>query len=300
MIIGLDIGGTKCAVILLTIDGKIIERTQFPTGDTHPDSLIPRLLDAAKKLIDNNNVNGVAVSIGGPLDPTTGIVKGPPNLPGWDYVPLREQLETALNLPVVVEHDAKACALAEWLYGAGRGMENLAYLTLGTGLGAGLIINGRLYRGYTGLAGELGHWRLFEDGPEGYGVVGSFEGSCCGPGLSRIHGGGDPKEIAEAARRGDQRALNSINIFAQRLGHGIALLADLLNLQAVVLGSLGTRLADLILDTVIDTVLQETLPEIGENIEILPSALKDSVQDLAPLAAWVYCSEFGSESQRKN
>ena len=111
----------------------------------------------------------VGISCGGPLDSKKGLILSPPNLPGWDNVPVTKLLSEALQVPAFLQNDADACAIAEWRFGAGQGCENMVFLTFGTGLGAGLILNGKLYQGASGMAGEVGHLRLFDNGHIGYG-----------------------------------------------------------------------------------------------------------------------------------
>ncbi len=167
-IIGLDIGGTKTAVIEGTARGEILARTQFPTPQGFAASFA-QLCEATQAHLDKaaragRQAGALSVSIGGPLDIARGIIYSPPNLPGWDAVPLKELLEERFRLPTHVEHDGNAGALAEFYFGAGRGYRNIVFLTMGTGIGGGLILNGQLYRGSSDLAGEVGHMRIAPDG----------------------------------------------------------------------------------------------------------------------------------------
>ena len=134
-------------------------------------------------------MQAIGVSCGGPLNSRTGVVQSPPNLPGWDDVPIVKILEDAFGIPAFLQNDANACALVEWKYGAGRGCENMVFLTMGTGMGAGVIADGRLLRGARDMAGEVGHLRLEKDGPVGYGKAGSFEGFTSGGGIARLAAG---------------------------------------------------------------------------------------------------------------
>ena len=191
--LGFDIGGTKCAAILGKIDGdaitvvdkKIYATAEMPT----PFACIERFCQEAESLLKaypEAIPSSIGISCGGPLDSKKGIVMSPPNLPGWDNIPVCQLLKQHFSMPVRLCNDADACAVAEWKFGAGRGVENMAFLTFGTGLGAGLILNGNLYSGASGMAGECGHIRLAEDGPSGYGKNGSFEGFCSGGGIGRM------------------------------------------------------------------------------------------------------------------
>lgn len=191
-ILGFDIGGTKCAVLLGKVteeEVEFLERVQIPST---PDwrAVLNALADAGEEMLEKHDVSRggcrIGISCGGPLSADRQFILSPPNLPGWDRVPVVEYLKERLGMPAKMENDADACALAEWKYGAGKGSSNMIFLTFGTGLGAGLILNGRLYKGTSGAAGETGHLRLAEDGPEGYGKAGSFEGFCSGGGIRKL------------------------------------------------------------------------------------------------------------------
>ena len=179
---GLDIGGTKCALVIGDRTGKVLARWQVATADYGADwqRLINDLLKNAEGIYTRPLAAGV--SCGGPLSSARGVIMSPPNLPGWDDVHIVEWLQNRLSVPAFLQNDANACALAEWQFGAGRGCKNMVFLTFGTGMGAGLILDGRLYAGTNDMAGEAGHMRLAPDGPEGYGKRGSFEGFCSGGG----------------------------------------------------------------------------------------------------------------------
>ncbi len=176
-LIGLDIGGTKTALVVGDDEGQVTLRRQFLTDPVGGFAGWLKQLDALyhQVVLEVDSPQAVSVSIGGPLDIERGIIYSPPNLPGWDAVPLRATLEDRFDLPVYVEHDGNAGAIAEWRFGAGQGTRNMIFLTMGTGLGAGFILDRRVYRGTTDLAGEVGHMRIAEDGPEAYGKRGSWE-----------------------------------------------------------------------------------------------------------------------------
>ena len=189
--IGYDIGGTKCAVSLGRVEGermKILDKAQFPTQGA-PEDVLSQMADCAEGLLKKRglsfrDVASAGISCGGPLDSVRGVVLSPPNLPGWDAIPAVEILEKRTGVSTKLQNDANACAVAEWKFGAGRGSRNMVFLTFGTGLGAGLILDGRLYCGASDMAGEVGHIRLAEDGPVGYGKPGSAEGFCSGGGIA--------------------------------------------------------------------------------------------------------------------
>ena len=192
--LGLDIGGTKCAVILgeAKPEGgvRILERTALLTSSLKKwEDVLKALCVRGGTMLENledgrSRLQAVGISCGGPLDSRRGVILSPPNLPGWDQVPAVSFIRERMDRPVFLQNDANACALAEWKYGAGRGCRNMIFLTFGTGLGAGLILNGKLYTGTNDMAGEAGHVRLSPHGPVGYGKEGSFEGFCSGAEVS--------------------------------------------------------------------------------------------------------------------
>ena len=188
---GFDIGGTKCAVLIGDGNGRVLHREAIATDPAEsPTAVLHTLLERAHTMkaafSATRPLLAAGVSCGGPLNAQTGVICCPPNLPTWRNVPICCLISRALDCPCFLQNDADACALAEWKFGAGRGTQNMIFLTFGTGLGAGLILNGRLYAGSHGLAGEVGHIRLEKDGPLGYGKRGSFEGYCSGGGLARM------------------------------------------------------------------------------------------------------------------
>jgi hypothetical protein len=170
--LALDIGGTKLAAGVVTGDGRVLSRAVIPARATEgPWSMIDRHVDLGRQVVreagmDWAHIAGIGIACGGPLDPDTGIIQSPPNLPGWDRIPLVDTVSERLGLPAAVENDATAGALAEWWFGAGRsrGVDDLVYLTISTGIGGGLVLGGRLYTGVAGNAGELGHLTVIYDG----------------------------------------------------------------------------------------------------------------------------------------
>lgn len=289
MIIGLDIGGTKTAVVLGDEGGKIHNRVQFPT--TGFDATIEELYRQIERFADRAKC--ISVSIGGPMDIEKGIILSPPNLPGWDDIPLKALLEKRFKLPVHLEHDGNAGALAEWQFGAGRGARNLIFLTMGTGLGGGLILDGRLYRGTTSQAGEVGHIRLAESGPVAYCKEGSWEAFCSGTGIHRLAAlrfparwsDIEPAALAALAEEGDTDALEIFDEVGMYLGRGLSMLIDLLNPEVIVLGSLAVRLGSLVLDPARKIVEQESLPRASAACRIVPAELGERLGDIASLCA---------------
>lgn len=312
--LGFDIGGTKCAAIL----GKgeipdnheelILDKIAFPTDVARGwRAIVDELIASAERLLERNGVRheeliGVGISCGGPLDSRTGTVHCPPNLPDWDNVPLKAMMEERFGARTVLQNDANACAVAEWKFGAGRGYDNLIFLTFGTGMGAGLILNGRLYSGANDNAGEVGHIRLAEDGPEGYGKRGSFEGFCSGGGIARLaktivaqaEATGEAtalsgqalsaKTVAVAAKDGDAVAQRIYRICAEKLGLGLSVLIDVINPEAIVIGSIYSRDQALFDEIIQDVIRKEALPLSASVCKILPAGLGNAIGDYAALS----------------
>lgn len=312
-VLGIDIGGTKCAVVLGRTDGTIVSRRSILTqaDRTTPLEVLDLLATLARELLGELETRGVAagvgVSCGGPLDTKTGTIHTPPNLPEWKSVPVRDFFERALNLPVRVENDANATALAEWRYGAGRGTRNFVFMTMGTGIGAGLIIDRRLYSGTNDLAGEVGHQTILMNGPLcGCGKRGCLEALASGPAIARLAresisygrhkrvlelAGGRPADITathvvEAARDGDAFARQILDEAGTYMGVGIANLIQTLNPERVALGTIAVHAGDLILQPIRAAVAEYAWKRSADVCEIVPAALGDRAQDLAAIALW--------------
>ncbi len=311
--LGIDIGGTKCAVTLgrdyipENPEELILAKKKFATDVKRGwRKVVDELILTADAILSENNIAksdilGIGISCGGPLDSKNGIIKCPPNLPDWDNVRITEIFENHFGARTVLQNDANACAVAEWKFGSGKGKENVIFLTFGTGMGAGLILNGRLYSGASDLAGEVGHIRLSDDGPEGYGKHGSFEGYCSGGGIvnlakiilnksdeqSVLRDPGEElsaKSIAIAAKNGDGVAKEIYRECAVHLGQGLAILIDILNPEAIVIGSIYTRDRALFDDIIKDVIKKEALPGAADACEILPGKLNEYLGDVAALS----------------
>ncbi|MBQ8213723.1 MAG: ROK family protein [Clostridia bacterium] len=307
--IGFDIGGTKCAVSVgYEVDGALhIEKKEvIPTDLTAaPYVMIERMCTIAERLTDDMSLIGI--SCGGPLNSRQGIILSPPNLPGWDNVEIVDFLKKRYHGKVGLQNDANACALAEWKYGAGKGTENMIFLTFGSGLGAGLILNGNLYTGASDMAGEVGHIRLTDYGPIGYGKAGSLEGFCSGNGLAQLGrmyaqeqfqigkrvsfcsdidhlSGITAKSIAEAADQGNEDALLVYQICGEQLGKGLSILIDILNPELIVIGSIFQRSEHLLKTAMQKVIKKESLPHSESVCQIVPALLKENLGDYAALS----------------
>jgi glucokinase len=294
-LLGLDIGGSKCAAVIGTPDGVIIDRIEWPSlAARGPAPMLDDLRRHANQLIERHrDIVAVGASIGGPLDAVRGVVHSPPNLPGWDAVPLKQWLIDHLKRPAVVEHDAAACALAEYRWGAGVGATRLIYLTCGTGFGAGIIIDGQIYRGALGRSVELGHARYRDDGPTAFGKTGSFEAYCAGDALGRLASWRFPqrwptpppsRQIAELFLQGDLGATEVVMINATAVGDACATLGDLLRPDVILLGSLARYLGGRWVNAVRKRFVIETLPDTSSACRIAPAGLGERLQDCSALA----------------
>ena len=315
-IIGLDIGGTKCAVIIGEANNgeiRVIEKEVFKTNTNISGmDMLKEFYPTIKSYIKEYGAECIGISCGGPLDSKTGTILCPPNLPNFKDFKIVEILEEEFKIPAFLQNDANACALAEWLYGAGKGSNNMIFMTFGTGLGAGLILDGRLYEGTNGNAGELGHIRLSENGPVGFGKKGSFEGFCSGGGIAQLgytlgleahQQGKTPlyfnpdtapegitaKSVAIAAEQhGDPTAIEVYRLCGEYLGKGLSILIDLFNPERIVIGTIFTRSRNGLWESCKEVIDKEALSISASVCEVLPAMLHEQIGDFAALTVGVY------------
>ena len=315
MLLGFDIGGTKCAVIIGEVSSEVgiaILAKQSMLTDLPVYEMIDLLFSTAEQMLQEQQISidqldGIGISCGGPLSSKRGLILSPPNLPGWDNVPIVDLAEKRFKRNVLLQNDANACAVAEWKYGAGQGYDNLIFLTFGTGMGAGLILNGQLYSGISDLAGEVGHIRLSDNGPVGFGKTGSFEGFCSGGGIAQLGQMkareklqmGLPvsfcksiehlplitaKSIAEAAYQGDEAAIEVYQICGKYLGKALSLFIDILNPELIILGSIYGRAKSLVEQAMNDVIQQEVYNDSGAACQIVAAGLSENIGDMAALS----------------
>jgi glucokinase len=303
-VLGFDIGGTKTAIVEGMVDGCILQRVAMPTQAAQPfTATFPAIVQRARTLIEaarqsRREIAAVSVSVGGPLRVDEGYLINPPHLPGWHDLPLKAHLiEEFRGIPVAVEHDGNAGALAEFQFGVGKvrpNLRHLIFLTFGTGVGGGFIVNGQILRGASDTAGEIGHWRLAEDGPPGFGKRGSWESFASGVGLVEIAAQMFParwktdmpiRKLVEAMVSNDPQALQVAEAAGRWMGRGVALLIDALNPEVIVFGSLGVVLGERILGPARKVIAQEALPQAVAACELLPAALGKEIGDVAALMA---------------
>ena len=318
-IIGIDIGGTKISVVLAVNHGDDIEfldKAVFLTKVCDGfDNTIENLFKHIDEIAERNHIDfrdvTIGISCGGPLDSQKGLILSPPNLVGWKNVNIVEIMRQRYGIEVFLQNDANAGVLAEWLWGAGRGHENVVFLTFGTGLGAGLILGGQLYLGSNGMAGEVGHIRLERMGPTGYGKSGSFEGFCSGNGISQLAKSmvlqklqmGETvdfcpdinqlekitaERLFKAAKKGDPDAIEIVKVCGKYLGKGLSILIDVLNPQVIILGTIFVHNHDILYPSMKAAINEEAIRKSSGVCEIMPAALGSQLGDYASVTTAIY------------
>ena len=308
-ILGIDIGGTKLAVGLATADGTLLAEARRPSGaEDGPEAVIGRILELASGVVEVagirlEEVERIGIGCGGPLDPWRGVIRNALNMPGWIDIPIVARIEQELGRPAFLDNDANAAALGEHRFGAGRGVENLVYLTVSTGVGGGVILDGRLYQGENGNAAELGHISVDAAGRECHcGSVGCIETYCSGTSIAdrtreALAADDEPsvlrsaaaeaitaEAVAAAAREGDPLAAGIWDASMQLLGAGIVSIIHAFNPRLVILGGGVTRSGGQLFDPVRRVVDERTMPWLRETVEIAPAALGEMTGILGAVA----------------
>lgn len=265
--IGVDIGGTKVAAGVVDDNGEIVEHTLRPTAADRPDVVAETVADVVRELSAGREIEAVGVGAAGFVDEARSMVRFAPNL-AWREEPLQKKISDLVGVPVVIENDANAMAWGETRFGAGRGQSHVVCLTLGTGIGGGLVIDGALYRGRWGMGAELGHMQVLPGGRQcGCGNIGCWEQYASGQALvkdAREIAAAEPdrarvllgladgtiegEEITEAARLGDDASLTAFRSLADWLGQGMADLVAILDPGCFIVGGGVSRAADLFID----------------------------------------------------
>lgn len=293
--LGWDVGGTKSSAVVGTAAGEILRNiTWLSQTERGPEAMRRDFLEKLPALErEFGGFAALGVSIGGPLDTENGVIWSPPHLPGWDGVPLKDLLEKETGLPVSVEHDAVACLLAEYYWGAARGCPNAIYLTAGTGCGAGILIGGKPLRGAGGQTPEPGHIRVADDGPVCFGKAGCIESFMSGTGIGklapflfpeRFAGPVPTRELVSLAGAGDEQARRVLEVSAQRAGQSCALLGDLFSPEVILIGSMARYLPPWWMDRLEAAFRAEVLPRNGGATRIQGAALGGRLQDLSSIA----------------
>lgn len=289
-VVGVDVGGTNVKLGLVNSKGQVIVRTSFATTSfsSCPTALINAIAAHIKTLIleakvPYQHIIGIGVGLPGLIDPVKGVVRFLPNIPGWHNVRLGALLKTKTGLPVYIDNDVKMITLAEARFGAGRGVKNMVCLTLGTGVGAGLILDGRLYRGQANAAGELGHMPLNEHGPlctcggsacyERY--VGNKALFALAVKISGIKGATTELMYARA-KQGDKKALLFWRKAATHIGNGLVGIVNLLNPTLIVIGGGVSNNQEFLFPTIRDVLKKRCMSLQGGMVRIKRAQFKDN------------------------
>ncbi|MEK7375603.1 MAG: ROK family protein [Candidatus Margulisiibacteriota bacterium] len=285
-LIGVDLGGTKISTAIALNNGRIVYEKTIPTPASQGVKKVIAAIEAsiydvmAACSVSINDVRAIGVGAPGPVVYEKGLILNPPNLKGWKKVPLRNILSRKFKKPVFLENDANAAALAELKFGTGRKFRDFVYVTISTGIGGGIILNKKLFRGSSGFAGELGHMTIDMDGPRcSCGKPGHFEGMACGPALQKITGM-RPEELNLLAKAGSKKALKEIEELGKIIGIGFSNLVNIINPQAIVVGGGLSNLGEPLFRSIRKTVLLNALSPA----DILPAKLKKNTGVLGAIA----------------
>jgi glucokinase len=280
--IGMDLGGTTFKALAVAPEGTILGRAQDNTQATDgPQAVVQRMLETTRHLqaevsSPTRRLAAVGFGIPGILDLPAGRVRRSPNLPGWEGFDLRAALVPHLEVPITIENDANAAALGEAWLGAGRGMQHFLMLTLGTGVGGGIIVAGKILHGACGYAGEPGHTVVDPQGPPcGCGSQGCLEQFTSGTAIARLaapyYGQTTAYKVALAARRGESQALEVYRQVGRYLGIACGSFANLLNPQGLVIGGAVANAFDLFIEAMQTTMRQRTFVEVYNSLRIVPA-----------------------------
>jgi len=305
-VLGIDIGGTKLAAGVVDADGKMLERSEVPTlAHEGLEPVLERIVGLGRDLLaraaaQKEPVQRIGIGCAGPVDLAAGKVFNPPNLPGWNEVSLVRHIESALGLPAVLENDANAAALGEFRYGAGKGARSLVYFTVSTGIGGGIILDGKVWHGLKDAAGEVGHMTVCPDGPVcGCENRGCLEAMASGPSIARrareMVASGRPTRLREIpkptsadvvrlAQAGDVVAREIWDEAVRYLGIGVAATITILAPERVVLGGGVTRAGDFLFEPLRAEVRRRVKLVPVESVLILPAALGPDVGILGAAA----------------
>jgi glucokinase len=313
-VLAVDLGGTKTIVAVVLPTGKIISRRYYLTlADEGTRAVINRLSSAinqsiAQARLKNTELIGIGIAAAGILDTRKGIVTTSPNLPGWHNVQLRDVIAARSGLATYLINDASAAALGEHRFGAGRGFDNLLYLTVSTGIGGGIIINGELYSGADGCAGELGHMTIEADGPQCHcGNFGCLEAMASGwaiakEAVTRINQGEKSsiielvdsrlenitaETVAAAARGGDRLACDIVAKAANYLGIGLANMVNIFNPELIVIGGGLSKMGNMLLNPAQRVIKERAFRLPAQTVRIVRARLGSNA-GIIGAAAYVY------------
>jgi len=310
-VLAVDLGGTKIVAAVVLPDGKIISRKYcLALADKGPEAVIDRLLSAANSAMSQaklktSELTGIGIAAAGILDAEEGIITTSPNLPNWHDVPLRNIVADRLGITTYIINDASAAALGEHRFGAGKGVDNLIYLTVSTGIGGGIIIDGKLYSGIDGCAGELGHITIEAHGPQcKCGNFGCLEVLASGTAMAKEAAErlsqGETSSILEftegklenitaetvalAARQGDPIACDIVSRAASYLGIGLANLVNIFNPELIVIGGGVSKMGDMLLEPARKVVKERAFQLPARRVRIVRARLGSNAGILGAVA----------------
>lgn len=300
--IGVDVGGTNVKIALVDFDGKIIYSNTVPTrAEMGYEAGVNNIKQAIKELMQETSataktIEAIGFGLPGQIDYKEGLVKNLPNIPGWVNIPLAKIMEEEFSIPTRLDNDVRCAALGELNFGAGKGCENLICITVGTGIGSGIVLNGKLVRGAANAAGEIGHIKMqMTGGPLcGCGDYGCFEAYASGPAIvtmakEYISGGKSAKYkemapdgiitpylVAQAALQGDAVSIQIFKQMGKIIGTGLASVVNLLNPQKIIIGGGVADAGDILLEPIRQTILDRAMPIQGQSVEVVPAQLANS------------------------
>ena len=316
--LGFDIGGTKIGIGLVSASGKLIAGERVDNVNTKPEEILPQLAAIAKKLIAENNISyddipAFGISTPGPADIPNGIITTPPNNPFWRNVPILKYLQDALNIKGYFENDANAAAIAEGYFGAGRNSKDYVFLTMSTGIGAGIVTNGTLIQGTGFFGGEYGHTVLYPNGRQcNCGLKGCYEAYAGGralaqrmqedvaavknhPMLEFAEGykaeNLDLLSLEKAARAGVDYAVKLWDEMCLRNAQAYGMLMNIFNPEKIVLGTIAYAAGDFFMDPIKHYLPEFAWPETLEVCEVVPSKLRRDIGSYAGIAGALYALE---------
>lgn len=300
--IGVDIGGTNIKIALVDFNGKIVYSNTTPTrAEMGYEAGINNIKQAIKELMaetkaDEKSIEAIGFGLPGQIDYKAGIVKNLPNIPGWVNIPLAQIIEDEFKIPTKLDNDVRCAALGELNFGAGKGCENLICITVGTGIGSGIVLNGKLVRGAANAAGEIGHIKMdMTGGPLcGCGDYGCFEAYASGPAIvtmarEYISGGKSAKYkemapdgiitpyiVAQAALQGDAVSIQIFKQMGKIIGLGLTSVINLLNPEKIIIGGGVADAGDILLEPIRKTILDRAMPIQAEAVQIVPAQLANT------------------------
>ena len=300
--IGVNIGGTNVKIAIVDLEGKIVYSNTTPTrAEMGYEAGVNNIKQAIKDLMqetgaDNKTIDAIGFGLPGQIDYKGGFVKNLPNIPGWVNIPLAKIIEEEFNIPTRLDNDVRCAALGELNFGAGKGCENLICITVGTGIGSGIVLNGKLVRGASNAAGEIGHIKMsLNDGPLcGCGDYGCFEAYASGPSIvtmakEYISGGKSakykematdgiitPYVVAQAALQGDSVSIQIFKQIGTIIGVGLSSVVNLLNPEKIIIGGGVADAGDILLEPIRKTILERAMPIQAGAVQIVPAQLANA------------------------